>query len=78
MKMLLAKIECEKVSVEKLAEIIFIYVKKLNVWLYEKRVYASFFVDSFALLKSLIKALENNKVKFRFYRIEEVDYGQGN
>jgi len=78
MKMLLAKIECEKVSVEKLAEIIFIYVKKLNVWLYEKRVYASFFVDSFALLKSLFKALENNKVKFRFYRIEEVDYGQGN
>ena len=78
MKMLFAKIECEKISVEKLVEILFIYVKKLNVWLYKKKVYASFFVDSLFLLKSLIKNLENNKIKFRFYRVEEVGYGQGN
>ncbi len=78
MKMLFAKIECEKISVEKLVEILFIYVRKLNVWLYKKKVYASFFVDSLFLLKSLIKNLENNKIKFRFYRVEEVDHGQGN
>ena len=29
--MLLAKIECEKISVEKLAELLFVYSKKLNV-----------------------------------------------
>jgi hypothetical protein len=78
MKMLFAKIECEKVSVEKLVEVIFVYVKKINVWLYNKKVYASFFLDSLSLLKALIKNLENNRIKFRFYRIEEVDYGQGN
>lgn len=72
--MLLAKIECEKVSVEKLVELLFIYGKRLNVWLYKKKVYASLFVDSFSLLKSLIKTLEANKIKFRFYRIEEVKY----
>jgi hypothetical protein len=76
--MLLAKVECEKISVEKLAELLFIYSKKLNVWLYNKKVYASFFVDSLSLLKGLIKTLETNRIKFRFYRIEEVNYGQGN
>jgi len=76
--MLLAKIECEKISVEKLAELLFIYSKKLNVWLYNKKVYASFFVDSLSLLKGLIKTLETNRIKFRFYRIEEVNHGQGN
>jgi hypothetical protein len=50
----------------------------MNVWLYKKKVYASFFLDSLSLLKALIKNLENNRIKFRFYRIEEVDYGQGN
>jgi len=76
--MLLAKVECEKISVEKLAELFFIYSKKLNVWLYNKKVYASFFVDSLSLLKGLIKTLETNRIKFRFYRIEEVNHGQGN
>jgi hypothetical protein len=75
--MLLAKVECEKISVEKLAELLFIYSKKLNVWLYNKKVYASFFVDSLSLLKGLVKTLEANRIKFRFYRIEEVNYGQG-
>jgi hypothetical protein len=76
--MLLAKIECEKISVEKLTELLFVYSKKLNVWLYNKKVYASFFVDSLSLLKGLIKTLETSGVRFRFYRIEEVSYGQGN
>jgi hypothetical protein len=76
--MLFAKIECEKVSVEKLVKVIFVYVKKINVWLYNKKVYASFFVDSLSLLKGLIKTLETHRIKFRFYRIEEVDYEQGN
>jgi hypothetical protein len=76
--MLLAKVECEKISVERLAELLFVYSKKLNVWLYNKKVYASFFVDSLSLLKGLIKTLETNGVRFRFYRIEEVSYGQGN
>jgi len=76
--MLLAKVECEKISVEKLAELLFIYSKKLNVWLYNKKIYASFLIDSLTLLKSLIKTLESNKIKFRFYRIEEINYGQGN
>ena len=76
--MLLAKVECEKVTVERLTELLFIHSRKLCVWLYKKKVYASFFVESLSLLKSLIKALEANRIKFRFYRIEEVDYGQGN
>jgi len=76
--MLLAKVECEKISVERLAELLFVYSKKLNVWLYNKKVYASFFVGSLSLLKGLIKTLETNRIKFRFYRIEEVDYGQRN
>ena len=76
--MLLAKVECEKISVERLAELLFVYSKELNVWLYNKKVYASFFVESLSLLKGLIKTLETNRIKFRFYRIEEVDYGQRN
>jgi len=76
--MLLVKVECKKISVEKLAELLFVYSKKLNVWLYNKKVYASFFVESLSLLKGLIKTLETNRIKFRFYRIEEVNYGQRN
>jgi hypothetical protein len=76
--MLLAKVECEKISVERLVELLLFSTKQLKVWLYSKKVYASFFIDSFMLLKSLVKTLEANKVRFRFYRIEEVKYGQGN
>ncbi|MEM5834861.1 MAG: hypothetical protein QXQ69_03380 [Candidatus Aenigmatarchaeota archaeon] len=76
--MLFVKIECERISVEKLAELLFVYVKRLNVWLYKKKIYASFFVESLSLLKGLIKTLESNRIKFRFYRLEEVDYEKGN
>ncbi|MFH8132244.1 MAG: hypothetical protein QW321_01405 [Candidatus Aenigmatarchaeota archaeon] len=76
--MLFVKIECERISVEKLAELLFVYVKRLNVWLYKKKIYASFFVESLSLLKGLIKTLESNGIKFRFYRLEEVDYEKGN
>ncbi|MGB9760737.1 MAG: hypothetical protein ACPLZG_12985 [Thermoproteota archaeon] len=76
--MLLAKVECEKISVEKLVELLVFSTKQLKIWLYSKKVYASFFVESLSLLKSLIKTLETNRVKFRFYRIEEVEYGQRN
>lgn len=76
--MLLAKVECEKISVERLAGLLLISTRQFKVWLYGKKVYASFFTDSFTLLKSLIKTLEVNKVRFRFYRVEEVEYGQGN
>lgn len=76
--MLFAKIECERISVEKLAELLFVYVKRLDVWLYKKKIYASFFVESLSLLKGLIKTLESNGIKFRFYRLEEVDYEKGN
>jgi hypothetical protein len=76
--MLLAKIECEKISVERLVELLLFSTKQLRVWLYSNKVYVSFFIDSFMLLKSLVKTLEVNRVKFRFYRIEEVKYGQGN
>lgn len=75
--MLLAKVECEKVSAERLAELLFVYARKLNIWLYNKKVYASFFVDSLTLLKGLARTLEANSIKFRFYRIEEVGNGQG-
>lgn len=76
--MLFVKIECERISVEKLAELLFVYVKRLNVWLYKKKIYASFFVESLSLLKGLIKTLESNGIKFRFHRLEEVDYEKGN
>lgn len=75
--MLLAKVECEKVSVERLTELLFVYSRRLNVWLYNKKVYASFFVDSLTMLRGLIKTLETNGIKFRFYRVEEVEHGQG-
>ena len=70
--MFLAKIECEKTTVEKIAEILLVTTNQFRIWLYDKKVYASFFVNSFALLKSLIKTLEANEIKFRFYRIEEI------
>jgi len=70
--MFLAKIECEKSTVEKIVEILLVTTKHFKTWLYDKRVYASFYIDSFTLLKSLIKTLEVNKIKFRFYRIEEI------
>jgi len=70
--MFLAKIECEKTTVEKIAEILLVTTNQFRIWLYDKKVYASFFVNSFALLRSLIKTLEAKKIKFMFYRIEEI------
>jgi len=76
MKMLLARIECEKTTVERLLEILLATTGRFKIWLHNKRVYASFYVRSLSLLKGLIRTLEANKVKFRFYRIEEITYAE--
>jgi len=72
--MLLAKIECKNITVEKLAEYLTeITEQGFRVWLYDKRVYAIFRVSSISILKKLIEKLRRVKnLDLRFFRIEEV------
>lgn len=72
--MFIVKVECEDISIEKLAEILLMFVKWFRIGFYKKKVYASFMIDSFSLLKSLLNTLQAKKVKFRIYRIEEIEY----
>jgi len=72
--MFLVKVECKNVSVEKLAEILLIFAKWFRIWLYKKKVYASFMIETLTLLESFTNTLQIKKIKFRFYRIEEIDY----
>lgn len=74
MRMLLAKIECKNISVEKLAECLAQIVEPFfRVWLYDKKVYAIFKVSSMSTLKQLISKLNAiEHLKFKFYRVEEV------
>lgn len=74
--MFLVKVECKNVSVEKLTESLLSTARWFRVWLYKNKVYASFMIDSFSLLKGLANTLEAKKVKFRFYRIEKINYGK--
>ena len=75
--MLLAKVECKNIEVEKLAS----YLSKLvrpffTVWLYDNKAYAAFKVNSISQLKDLIDELRENKhLRLKFYRIEMVDHG---
>jgi len=71
--MLLTKVECEKITVEKLGEhLVYTVEQGFRVWLYNKKVYATFKISSFPALKKLIENFKANNVKFRFFRIEEV------
>jgi len=71
--MLLAKVECEKITVEKLMEFLVDTTEQgFRVWLYDKKVYAIFKTGSIATLRRLIESFRANNVKFRFFRIEEV------
>lgn len=72
--MLLAKIECKNITVEKLADYLADLTKpSFRIWLYDKKVYAIFRVGSMSILKKLIEKLKRAKgLEFRFFRIEEV------
>ena len=72
--MLLVKVECKNINVEKLAECLAQIVEPFfRVWLYDKRVYAIFKVSSMSILKQLIDKLNATQhLKFKFYRIEEL------
>jgi len=71
--MLLAKVEFEKVSVEKIVEHLADKTEAgLRVWLYDKKVYAMFKTSSLAMLKRIIESFKANNIKHRFFRIEEV------
>lgn len=70
--MFLVKIECK--NIEKLAECLAQIVEPFfRVWLYDKKVYATFKVSSISKLKQLIEKLKEIKhLEFKFYRIGEV------
>lgn len=72
--MLLAKIECKNITVEKLAErLTEIAEQGFRVWLYDKKVYAIFRVSSISILKKLVEKLKRVKnLELKFFRIEEV------
>jgi len=72
--MLLEKIECKNITVEKLAELLTDVVEQgFRVWIYDKKVYAIFKVSSISILKKLVEKLKRVKnLEFRFFRIEEV------
>ena len=76
--MLLAKIECKNVSVEKLAKILTKDSEQgFKIWLYKKKVYAVFRVGSITVLKRIIQRMSRvKKIKFRFFRVEE-EYERG-
>lgn len=71
--MLLAKVECKKVSIERLAEILSEYTEPgFKIWKYNKKIYAMFRLSSLLSLKNLTEKLRELKIKFNFYRIQEV------
>lgn len=71
--MLLVKAECKDIATEKLAEILSDYAEPgFRVWLYNKRTYAIFRLGSISSLKNLAEKFRELKIRFSFYRIEEV------
>jgi len=71
--MLLVKMECKNVATEKLAEILSDYTEPcFRVWLYNNRTYAIFRLSSISFLKNLTEKFRDLRIKFNFYRIEEV------
>jgi len=71
--MLTVRIELRKISVEELAVILAGNVESgFRVWLYKKKVYATFRLNSISSLKNLIEKFRSLKLKFNFFRIEEV------
>jgi len=72
--MFLVKVECKNLEVEKLASYLSEIVEPFfRVWLFEKKVYAIFKVNSLSTLKTLINKLKRDKhLEFRIFRIEEV------
>jgi len=73
--MLLAKIECKNMTVEKLAEHLTEAAEQsFRVWLYDKKVYAVFRASSISILRNLVEKLKRVKNhEFIFFRIEEVN-----
>lgn len=72
-KMFLAKVECKNVTVEKIAEfLVEVTEPGFRVWLYKKKVYSIFKVNSISTVKGLIESFKANNIKFRFFRIEEI------
>jgi hypothetical protein len=71
--MFLVKVECKNVKVEKIAEnLAEITEPGFRVWLYKKKVYSIFKVNTISTLRRLIENFEAINVKFRFFRIEEI------
>jgi len=71
--MLLIKVECKNIATEKLAEILSDCVEPgFRVWFYNKRIYAIFRFSSISSLKNLAEKFRELRIKFNFYRIDEV------
>lgn len=70
--MITVKLECEKITAERLAYLLNGYVEKgLKIWAHEARIYAVFRLRSLKELKALANELKTNKVKFKFLRLLE-------
>ena len=71
--MLLAKIECKNITVEKLTEhLTEIAEQGFRVWIYDKKIYVIFRVSSISILKKFVEKLKRVKnLEFRFFRMEE-------
>jgi len=71
--MLLVKIESKGVAVEKLAVIISKVAELgFRVWLYDKKVYATFTVNSITSLRQFTARLRRIKtLEFKLFRVEE-------
>jgi len=71
--MLLVKAEYKNIATEKLAEILSDHVELgFRVWMYNKRIYAIFRLSSISSLRILTEKFRELRIKFNFYRIEEV------
>jgi hypothetical protein len=73
-KILLVRLECKGISVEKLGYMLSkIAEPRFLVWLYDKKAYAAFKVNSLSVLKNLIQRLKRVKgLEFNVYRLEEL------
>lgn len=63
--MLTVRIECKKISVEKLTECIHSLIEPcFKAWLYRDRVYSIFRVSSLSVLSKVIDKLTEHRIKF--------------
>jgi hypothetical protein len=74
--MIEARLECEKVSCEKIANLLSKFRGSFpfgyKVWVYKKRVFAYFKVRCIVDLNSFNRKLRMKKIKFKYHRIERV------